>query len=68
MGCAFFYVSSTNHGFVRKNMKIMGLVPILKKQAKIYHTKFDLSRASAATFKIALGYQRKNNPLRRNVN
>ena len=41
MGCAFFYVSSTNHGFVRKNMKIMGLVPILKKQAKIYHTKFD---------------------------
>ena len=36
MGCAFFYVSSTNHGF---NMKIMGLVPILKKQGKIYHTK-----------------------------
>ena len=28
MGCAFFYVSSTNHGFVRRNMKIMGLVPI----------------------------------------
>ena len=41
MGCAFFYVSSTNHGFVRRNMKIMGLVPILKKQGKIYHTKID---------------------------
>ena len=40
MGCAFFYVSSTNHGF---NMKIMGLVPILKKQGKIYHTKCDIA-------------------------
>ena len=43
MGCAFFYVSSTNHGFVRKNMKIMGLVPILKRQGKIYHTKCDIA-------------------------
>ena len=38
MGCAFFYVSSANHGFVRKKI---GLVPILKKQGKIYHTKID---------------------------
>ena len=37
----FFYVSSTNHGFIKKNMKRMGLVQILKKQGKIYHTKCD---------------------------